>query len=159
MPRTDAPHPATSGVPGHPADRPASAPLSGLLPGLTASPPAAAVTAGVDEAGRGCLAGPVVAAAVILPESASLPGLDDSKALSERQRDALAPLIRRTALAWGLGMVWPRRIDGINILQATFVAMSRAVACLGRQRALPELLLIDGNKTLPPEVLRHALSR
>lgn len=159
MPRTDAPHPATSGVPGHPADRPASAPLSDLLPGLTASPPAAAVTAGVDEAGRGCLAGPVVAAAVILPESASLPGLDDSKALSERQRDALAPLIRRTALAWGLGMVWPRRIDGINILQATFEAMSRAVACLGRHRALPELLLIDGNKTLPPEVLRHALSR
>lgn len=134
-------------------------PAAPLLPGLHEHlPPPAAAIAGVDEAGRGCLAGPVVAAAVILPEGASLPGLADSKTLSERQREALAPLIRRTALAWGLGMVWPRRIDAINILQATFEAMSRAVACLGRHGPLPELLLIDGNKTLPPPLLHTALS-
>lgn len=130
-----------------------------LLPEPAVPLPPTADIAGVDEAGRGCLAGPVVAAAVILPEAASLPGLADSKALSLRQREALAPLIRRTALAWGLGMVWPRRIEAINILQATFEAMSRAVACLGRHGSLPALLLIDGNKTLPPERLRRALSR
>ncbi len=128
------------------------------LPGLTVAPSAgAAMTAGVDEAGRGCLAGPVVAAAVILPEGCRIAGLDDSKALSERQREALAPVIRRTALAWGLGMVWPRRIETVNILQATFEAMSRAVACLGRGRPLPAALLIDGNKTIPQAVLRAAL--
>lgn len=151
MPRTAPPSPSSPA-----SDRQAD--RQGLLPGLTA-PAASGLIAGVDEAGRGCLAGPVVAAAVILPETAQLPGLADSKALSERQRDALAPLIRRTALAWGLGMVWPRRIDAINILQATFEAMSRAIACLGRHAALPELLLIDGNKTVPPEALRRALSR
>lgn len=128
-----------------------------LLPGLDSPPDAAALTAGVDEAGRGCLAGPVVAAAVILPEGCRIPGLDDSKALSERQREALAPVIRRTAQAWGLGMVWPRRIEAVNILQATFEAMSRAVACLGRGHALPMLLLIDGNKTIPAPVLSAAL--
>lgn len=152
MSRTDPPSLSSPAVSGRQTDR------QGLLPGL-AAPVASGLIAGVDEAGRGCLAGPVVAAAVILPETAQLPGLADSKALSERQRDALAPLIRSTALAWGLGMVWPRRIDAINILQATFEAMSRAIACLARHTALPELLLIDGNKTLPPEVLRRALSR
>lgn len=154
MTRHAAPAPSRPGVslrPGMPADAP-------LLPGLDGHPPPASGIAGVDEAGRGCLAGPVVAAAVILPEGVSLPGLDDSKALSERQRDTLAPLIRRAALAWGLGMVWPRRIDAINILQATFEAMSRAVACLGRHAPLPALLLIDGNKTLPPERLCQALA-
>lgn len=128
-----------------------------LLPGLDIPSATAAMIAGVDEAGRGCLAGPVVAAAVILPEGCRIAGLDDSKALSERQREALAPVIRRTALAWGLGMVWPRRIEAVNILQATFEAMSRAVACLGRNRALPTLLLIDGDKTIPAPVLRAAL--
>lgn len=129
-----------------------------LLPGFIIAPPdAAGLIAGVDEAGRGCLAGPVVAAAVILPENRPIDGLADSKALSERQREALAPVIRRTALAWGLGMVWPRRIEAVNILQATFEAMSRAVACLGRGRALPSRLLIDGNKTIPLPVLRAAL--
>ena len=106
--------------------------------------------AGIDEAGRGCLAGPVVAAAVILPECYELPGLNDSKACSAKTRDILAPLIRQCALAWGLGVVWPARIDAINILQATFEAMSRAVRCLRRS---PAQLLIDGNKTLPREVL------
>lgn len=127
------------------------------------TPPPPAVTAGIDEAGRGCLAGPVVAAAVILPEQYDLPGLTDSKALSAAQREALAPRIRQCALAWGLGMVWPRRIDAINILQATFEAMSRAVATLGGhnghgsrpQGALQ--LLVDGNKTIPPQVLQRLL--
>lgn len=107
-------------------------------------------TAGIDEAGRGCLAGPVVAAAVILPPSYDLPGLNDSKACSVKTREMLAPRIRVCALAWGLGVVWPRRIETINILQATFEAMSKAVRAL---RATPSLLLIDGNKTLPPELL------
>ena len=106
--------------------------------------------AGIDEAGRGCLAGPVVAAAVILPQNYELPGLYDSKACSVKTRDKLAPLIRQCALAWGLGVVWPARIDAINILQATFEAMSRAVRCL---RCSPAQLLIDGNKALPREVL------
>lgn len=107
-------------------------------------------TAGIDEAGRGCLAGPVVAAAVILPERYDLPGLNDSKACSAKTREMLAPRIRQCALAWGLGLVWPARIDAINILQATFEAMSRAVRCLRRS---PAHLLIDGNKTVPGEVL------
>ena len=108
------------------------------------------LVAGIDEAGRGCLAGPVVAAAVILPQSYELPGLNDSKACSAKTREKLAPLIRQCALAWGLGVVWPARIDAINILQATFEAMSRAVRCL---KHAPAQLLIDGNKTLPREVL------
>lgn len=118
-----------------------------LLPGLSdARPPA-----GVDEAGRGCLAGPVVAAAVILPESVDLPGLTDSKALSAAQRAALAPRIRQCATAWGLGVVWPRRIDEINILQATFEAMTRAVCLLS---VTPGMIYVDGNKTIPDQVLR-----
>lgn len=109
-------------------------------------------TAGVDEAGRGCLAGPVVAAAVILPRSFDLPGLNDSKALSARQRDCLAPRIRAVALAWSVGLSWPREIERCNILQATFHAMSRAVRTL---RVIPTHLLIDGNKNIPLPVLQH----
>ena len=108
-----------------------------------------ALIAGIDEAGRGCLAGPVVAAAVILPPIYELPGLNDSKACSAKTRETLAPLIRQCALAWGLGVVWPARIDSINILQATFEAMSRAVRCL---KNAPAQLLIDGNKTVPNDV-------
>ena len=103
--------------------------------------------AGIDVAGRGCLAGPVVAAAVILPpdfDPATLPGLTDSKALSAAKREALAPRIREVALAWGLGLAWPREIDRINILQATLRSMERAVACL---KTRPVFLLIDGDKT------------
>ncbi|WP_300808518.1 ribonuclease HII [uncultured Desulfovibrio sp.] len=118
-----------------------------LLPGLSDERP----PAGVDEAGRGCLAGPVVAAAVILPESAELPGLTDSKALSAAQRAALAPRIRQCATAWGLGVVWPRRIDEINILQATFEAMTRAVCLLS---VTPGMIYVDGNKTIPDQTLR-----
>lgn len=114
--------------------------------------PAPQNTAGVDEAGRGCLAGPVVAAAVILPVGFDLPGLDDSKKLSARQRDELAPRIKAMALAWSLGCSWPREIERCNILQATFHAMSRAVKTL---RVPPAHLLIDGNKTIPSPLLQH----
>lgn len=114
------------------------------------APRAARLVAGVDEAGRGCLAGPVVAGAVILPREYDLPGLGDSKALTEARRNELAPKIRACAIAWGLGVIWPPEIDRRNILQATFHAMSRAVCAL---RTAPELLVIDGNKTVPPAVL------
>lgn len=127
--------------------------------------------AGIDEAGRGCLAGPVVAAAVILPTHFHLQGLTDSKQLTAQQRDLFAPIIRREALAWGMGVIWPKRIDKINILQATFEAMAFAVTFLGKHRrlcpatmetpfaedTLPELLLVDGNKTIPEEILASML--
>ena len=109
------------------------------FPGIPVS-----AVAGIDEAGRGCLAGPVVAAAVILPEGAVIPGLADSKVLSPTRRDGLAAEIGAVALAWGLGVVWPPEIDRINILQATFLAMERAMQQLSPQ---PELALIDGNRT------------
>ena len=118
-----------------------------LLPGASGALP----PAGVDEAGRGCLAGPVVAAAVILPEVVDLPGLTDSKALSAAQRAGLAPRIRACAEAWGLGVVWPGRIDEINILQATFEAMARAVRVLS---VTPGMIFVDGNRTIPEPVAR-----
>ena len=99
--------------------------------------------AGCDEAGRGCLAGPVVAAAVILPARVKLPGLDDSKKLSEVAREALRPLIEERALAWAVAMVDPTEIDAINILNASFRAMHRAVDALLMR---PQHLLIDGNR-------------
>ena len=106
--------------------------------------------AGVDEVGRGCLAGPVVAGAVILPEVYALPGLTDSKAMTEAARNTLEPEIRRQAVAWGLGVVWPGDIDRINILQATFLAMRRAVAgAAARMGAVPRLVLVDGNHRIP----------
>lgn len=98
---------------------------------------------GVDEAGRGPLAGPVCAAACILPEGAELPGLNDSKKLSEKQREALYPLITASALCWAVCMVDERVIDEINILQATFRAMRGAVSQL---KITPELCLVDGNR-------------
>lgn len=113
--------------------------------------PAARPPAGVDEAGRGCLAGPVVAAAVILPEEHGLPGLTDSKALTAARRARLAPLIRRCAIAWGLGVIWPRRIDEINILQATFEAMARAAR---RLSVTPGVIFVDGDKTIPVHAAR-----
>jgi ribonuclease HII len=99
--------------------------------------------AGCDEAGRGCLAGPVVAAAVILPVGFDPPGLNDSKQLSARQRDALRLLIEREATAWAVARVEAAEIDQINILNASFLAMHRA---LERLHTTPELLLIDGNR-------------
>jgi ribonuclease HII len=99
--------------------------------------------AGCDEAGRGCLAGPVVAAAVILPPRFNHPLLDDSKKLSEKQRALLRPIIEEKAQAWAVGIVSVREIDEINILNASFLAMHRAVAALKEK---PEWLLIDGNR-------------
>ncbi|UCE77799.1 MAG: ribonuclease HII [Gammaproteobacteria bacterium] len=100
------------------------------------------LTAGVDEVGRGPLAGPVVAAAVILDPARPIAGLKDSKQLSERKREALAAQIRSDALAWALGRAEVEEIDAINILQASLLAMQRAVAALS---LAPELVLVDGN--------------
>jgi ribonuclease HII len=99
------------------------------------------LTAGVDEVGRGPLAGPVVAAAVILDPARPIAGLKDSKQLSERKREALAAQIRSDALAWALGRAEVEEIDAINILQASLLAMQRAVAALS---LAPELVLVDG---------------
>lgn len=107
--------------------------------------------AGVDEAGRGCLAGPVVAGACILPAEYDLPGLNDSKQLTAEKREVLYDLIREQAVAWSVGVSWAPEIDRINILQATFQAMGRAVRQLKHQ---PRFLRIDGNKTIPPHALK-----
>lgn len=108
--------------------------------------------AGCDEAGRGCLAGPVVAAAVVLPRGARLPGLDDSKKLTTAQREALRPEIEAKALAWAVVAVGPAEIDTLNILRASFVAMHRAIAQLSTP---PEHLLIDGNRFIPYPGIPH----
>lgn len=99
--------------------------------------------AGVDEAGRGCLAGPVVVAAVILPSGFELPGLTDSKKLSPARREHFAQIIKAQALSWALGFSWPGEIDRINILQATLQAMARAEGALSMR---PEFVLVDGNQ-------------
>ncbi|MEI7456116.1 MAG: ribonuclease HII [Nitrosomonadales bacterium] len=96
---------------------------------------------GVDEAGRGPLAGPVSAAAVILDPNNPIPGLNDSKKLSEKQREKLAPLIRERALAWAVAYASVEEIDQLNILQATLLAMKRAVLALSIR---PEWVLVDG---------------
>ena len=101
------------------------------------------VEAGCDEAGRGPLAGPVCAAAVILPANLEVPGLNDSKKLTDKRRRELAPIIKQQALAYGIAFASHEEIDAINILQATFLAMERALAQLKIQ---PELALIDGNR-------------
>ncbi len=98
--------------------------------------------AGVDEAGRGCLAGPVVAGAVILDEKRPIHGLGDSKALSEKRRNELFVEIRENALAYSVGITGPAQIDRINILQASLLAMEKAVLALEEK---PDCLLIDGN--------------
>jgi ribonuclease HII len=102
-----------------------------------------ALVAGIDEVGRGCLAGPVYAAAVILPQRHGIIGLADSKALSAGQRETLAPKIRQRATAWAIGIASVEEIDRLNILRATFLAMARAVQALGVR---PELCLVDGNQ-------------
>ena len=101
--------------------------------------------AGADEAGRGPLAGPVVAAAVVLPPEAILQGLDDSKKLSPAKREELFPKIQTQAIAYGVAVVNPEVIDEINILQAALLAMKQAVEQL---KPVPDLLLIDGNQKL-----------
>ena len=98
---------------------------------------------GVDEAGRGPLAGPVCAAAVILPEHLQIPGLNDSKKLTDKKRRELFPVIQEQAVAYGIGLASESEIDEINILQATFLAMRRALEQL---TVRPEIALIDGNR-------------
>ncbi|WP_316769126.1 ribonuclease HII [Pedobacter frigiditerrae] len=101
------------------------------------------IEAGCDEAGRGCLAGPVSAAAVILPKDFYLEGLDDSKKLTHEQRDKLRPIIEKEALAWAVAFVDHEEIDQINILNASFLAMHRAIEKL---MIIPQHLVIDGNR-------------
>ena len=101
------------------------------------------IVCGVDEAGRGPLAGPVVAAAVILPPHAEIPGLNDSKKLSDKRRRELFPVIKEQAVTYGIGVATQAEIDEINILQATYLAMERA---LDQLETKPDLALIDGNR-------------
>ena len=110
------------------------------------------VEAGCDEAGRGCLAGAVFAAAVILPKGFICEKLNDSKQLTEKERYALRPLIEEQALAWAIGIVDQKEIDEINILNASFLAMQRAVANL---KTRPQHLLIDGNRFRKYEDIPH----
>lgn len=115
---------------------------------------------GVDEAGRGPLAGPVCAAAVILPPNLDIPGLNDSKKLTDKRRRELFPIIKEQAIAYGIGFASHEEIDQINILQATYLAMERAMAALSVK---PELALIDGNRAkdfgLPVETVVKGDSR
>lgn len=110
------------------------------------------IEAGCDEAGRGCLAGAVYAAAVILPPDFKCDALNDSKKLTEKQRYALRPVIEQEALSWAVGIVSAEEIDQINILNASFLAMHRAIA---RLRIVPEHLLIDGNRFKPYPHIGH----
>lgn len=98
---------------------------------------------GVDEAGRGPLAGPVCAAAVILPAGLEIPGLNDSKKLTDKRRRELFPIIKQQAIAYGIGLADHKEIDEINILQATYLAMERAISQLSLH---PDIALIDGNR-------------
>lgn len=104
------------------------------------------IEAGCDEAGRGCLAGPVTAAAVILAEDFKHPLLNDSKQLTEKQRDALRIVVEEEALSWAVAMVEPTEIDEVNILNASFLAMHRA---LDQLKLRPEHILVDGNRFKP----------
>ena len=108
--------------------------------------------AGCDEAGRGCLAGPVVAAAVILPNNFKNKMLNDSKLLSEKKRDLLRKVIEKQATCWAIGIVSPAEIDKINILNASFLAMHRAIKKLYFE---PEFLIIDGNRFNPYQGINH----
>ena len=110
------------------------------------------IEAGCDEAGRGCIAGPVVAASVILPRDMDFPEFDDSKKLSEKQREKLRIKVLENALAYGVGIVSAEEIDEINILNASFLAMHRAIDQL---KIRPELLLIDGNRFNKYHDIKH----
>lgn len=120
----------------------------GLLPFLVKD----RLEAGCDEAGRGCLAGPVVAAAVILPSDFEHPLLNDSKKLTAKQRTSLVPIIQHVAVSYAVGLIDNQEIDQINILNASFMAMHKAVAQLHIQ---PEFLLIDGNRFNPYAGIQH----
>ena len=114
------------------------------------------IVAGIDEAGRGPLCGPVCAAAVILPPNIEIPGLNDSKKLSDKKRRELYPVIKEQAIAYGIAFVDHQTIDEINILQATYLAMERAINKLSVK---PELALIDGNRAkdfgIPVQTVVH----
>ena len=110
------------------------------------------IEAGCDEAGRGCLAGPVTAAAVILPPDFHNDLINDSKQLTERQRERLRPIIEREAVAWAVAMVSPQEIDRINILRASITAMHRA---LDQLTVRPEGILVDGNRFYPYQNIPH----
>lgn len=110
------------------------------------------IEAGCDEAGRGCLAGPVYASAVVLPKTYKNKWLDDSKKLSDKDRYELRPEIEAKAMAWAIGSVDNLEIDRINILKASFLAMHRAIDKL---KIKPELLLIDGNRFTPYKKINH----
>lgn len=107
---------------------------------------------GTDEAGRGCLAGPVVAAAVILPSDFECPELNDSKQLSEKERDTLRPYIEQNALAWAIGIVDNIEIDRVNILNASILAMHIAIEKL---KIRPEFIISDGNRFKPFQNIPH----
>ena len=111
-----------------------------------------AIEAGTDEAGRGCLAGPVTAAAVILPKKIDLPDLNDSKKLTERQRDSLRPEIEKRALAFAYAHVYPKEIDEINILNASIKAMHLAIKQLSKT---PVFIAVDGNRFHPFPNIPH----
>ena len=108
--------------------------------------------AGTDEAGRGCLCGPVVAAAVILPEDFEHPFLNDSKQLTEKQRKELKPFIEKEALSFGVSFVNEKEVDQINVLQASITGMHRSVGQLNPQ---PEFIIVDGNKFKPFKKIPH----
>ena len=107
---------------------------------------------GTDEAGRGCLSGPVTAAAVILPKSFRHPMLNDSKKLSAKQRAILAPIIKQSAISYGISHVSPQEIDRINILQASIEAMHKSIAKL---ETSPDFIIVDGNKFNPYPNIPH----
>lgn len=109
--------------------------------------------AGTDEAGRGCLSGPVVAAAVILPKDFKHPLLNDSKKLTEKQRELLRPVIEAQAVSYGVGIVDEKRIDTINILQASIKAMHKSIKKLAVQ---PDFIIVDGNKFKSYKEVPHA---
>lgn len=111
---------------------------------------------GVDEAGRGPLAGPVFAAAVILPQGCIIEGVRDSKKISEKKRETLFESITAQAEAWGVGFATEQEIDALNILQATFLAMRRAVE---RLAIMPQLALVDGNQKPPLPMETHTIVR
>ena len=119
-----------------------------LLPFLNAD----IMEAGCDEAGRGCLCGPVCCAAVILPPDFDCPELNDSKKLSEKKRDALRPFIEKNALAWAVVMVEPEEIDRINILNASIIGMHRALDLLSVR---PQHIIVDGNRFKPYKDIPH----
>lgn len=114
------------------------------------------IVAGVDEAGRGPLAGPVVAAAAILNEQNPIAGLDDSKKLTPKKRDTLFEILQAEAVAWGVGMAGPAEIDDINILQASLLAMKRAVDDMSSQ---PDFLLIDGLFKIPSPLPQEPITK